>query len=659
MAVEPLRVSGIGHLSDEVLPDDLLPPAAAGRERRRRRSVRVHVPPAPGHGRPRAGRTLFHGCSTQYRYYSLELEPGTTTDDIREQFEATPRLALEPLLPPALTEFTGYFYISQDRADLDEAVEQTTRPAVAALVAFAPVAALATLIMAAVGVARLLRQLDPDQFSLYAMGASTAGRIAAVGGAAALAVVTGVVLSIAIAALVSLIGPLGSVRSVARGTTVSLPASVVVPSIVLAAVALLLMAVLLPAGAAARRATRPSVRARPRTRRIALPATGSPARALGVRAAVGPDSTGAGYAVLGGCVVAVVVVVASVLFGTNLASVVRSPDRYGWPWQMAVITGGGYGDTQADAVAASLDQRPEVVDYTLLGFDPAAQIKGRPVPTIFTDSDPARSPLPVVEGRTALRPGEVVLGRQTAADLDIAVGDQITVEANQQGTMDATVVGLAVLPNLGPFIADRAGLGRGAFLPVAVDPVEFDGGFVGVRLAPGVDPASFERSIHAELLGWDGSFSVPVSVVGPVRPSEIVDITEMRQAPLVVAGVLAAALVVGLAMAIGVSVRDRRRDLAILRALGFSGRDLGSTVRWQAVTSMLIGLVIGIPLGIVAGRLAWDRFALQLGLAPGADIPWVEMGVVVLAALVLAVVTATLPGRAASRIAPAEALRTV
>ena len=76
MAVEHLRVVGIGHLSDEVLPDDLYP--------RQRLVVSADVAARyacsfalrPDMGRQELGRTLFHGCSTQYRYYSLELDPG-------------------------------------------------------------------------------------------------------------------------------------------------------------------------------------------------------------------------------------------------------------------------------------------------------------------------------------------------------------------------------------------------------------------------------------------------------------------------------------------------------------------------------------------------------------------------------------------------------
>ena len=49
---------------------------------------------------PELNRTIFRNCSTQYRYYSLELEPGTTTDDIRQQFQDA-QARLEPLIPSA------------------------------------------------------------------------------------------------------------------------------------------------------------------------------------------------------------------------------------------------------------------------------------------------------------------------------------------------------------------------------------------------------------------------------------------------------------------------------------------------------------------------------------------------------------------------------
>jgi putative ABC transport system permease protein len=95
----------------------------------------------------------------------------------------------------------------------------------------------------------------------------------------------------------------------------------------------------------------------------------------------------------------------------------------------------------------------------------------------------------------------------------------------------------------------------------------------------------------------------------------------------------------------------------VLRVLGLRGRELRSTVRWQALTTTAVGLVVGLPLGIVLGRLAWRRFADQLGLVPRADIPWTWLVGIVVAAVALGLLAAFLPGRYAARVRPAAILR--
>ena len=63
-------------------------------------------------------------------------------------------------------------------------------------------------------------------------------------------------------------------------------------------------------------------------------------------------------------------------------------------------------------------------------------------------------------------------------------------------------------------------------------------------------------------------------------------------------------------------MRRRQVDLAVLRALGCTRRQLESTMRWQ--TFMLIGsaLVVGIPLGLVANQFAWTAFTERVGVSP-------------------------------------------
>jgi hypothetical protein len=57
------------------------------------------------------------------------------------------------------------------------------------------------------------------------------------------------------------------------------------------------------------------------------------------------------------------------------------------------------------------------------------------------------------------------------------------------------------------------------------------------------------------------------------------------------------------------SVRRRRRELALLKTLGFTQRQLATTVAWQSSASAVVGIVVGIPLGIALGRWLWILFA--------------------------------------------------
>jgi putative ABC transport system permease protein len=137
----------------------------------------------------------------------------------------------------------------------------------------------------------------------------------------------------------------------------------------------------------------------------------------------------------------------------------------------------------------------------------------------------------------------------------------------------------------------------------------------------------------------------------------MVNVSDLRSVPLVLGGVLGIALLVGLTASIVISVRDRRRELAILRALGYNDRDLRATVRWQAGAMMTVGVVVGIPIGVIVGRFAWRAFANQLGVVPRADSPIALLAISAVFAIVLALVASIAPGRAAARMSPVEALR--
>ena len=96
-------------------------------------------------------------------------------------------------------------------------------------------------------------------------------------------------------------------------------------------------------------------------------------------------------------------------------------------------------------------------------------------------------------------------------------------------------------------------------------------------------------------------------------------------------------------------MRRRRHDLALLKAIGFTRRQLSATVAWQATVAVAIGTVIGIPLGIIIGRSLWDVFARTIDVVPQPTISPLTIALIAVSALLLANVVAAIPARQAAR----------
>jgi ABC-type lipoprotein release transport system permease subunit len=146
--------------------------------------------------------------------------------------------------------------------------------------------------------------------------------------------------------------------------------------------------------------------------------------------------------------------------------------------------------------------------------------------------------------------------------------------------------------------------------------------------------------------------------VQPVSyPAEIENYRAIGVIPDLLALALALGAVVALGLTLVASVHRRRRDLALLRTLGFTGRQLLSAVAWQASVAGAIGAIFGIPLGIVVGRWLWTLFANNIYAVPRPTVPFVSLVIVAVSAMVLANVVAAWPGRSAARTSAAQVMR--
>jgi ABC-type antimicrobial peptide transport system permease subunit len=97
--------------------------------------------------------------------------------------------------------------------------------------------------------------------------------------------------------------------------------------------------------------------------------------------------------------------------------------------------------------------------------------------------------------------------------------------------------------------------------------------------------------------------------------------------------------------------------MAVLRTLGFTSRQLRVSVRVQALAMMLGGFVVGAPVGIAVGRIAWRVFASQLGVVTVTSTPVVWIVVAAVGGAVIAALAAAAPARLAARMKPAVTLR--
>jgi ABC-type lipoprotein release transport system permease subunit len=171
-----------------------------------------------------------------------------------------------------------------------------------------------------------------------------------------------------------------------------------------------------------------------------------------------------------------------------------------------------------------------------------------------------------------------------------------------------------------------------------------------IRFAPGADRAALFTKIQKALAkDW--------LVLQPTRPSDLVNFGQVQNLPLVLSGLVALLAVATLAHTLITAIRRRRRDLAILKMLGFVPRQVRWAVAWQATTFVSVALLIGLPLGIVLGRVVWTFFAEQLGTVPESVYPSVSLLLTIPAAILLANVIATVPAFIAARMKPAVVLR--
>ncbi len=175
-----------------------------------------------------------------------------------------------------------------------------------------------------------------------------------------------------------------------------------------------------------------------------------------------------------------------------------------------------------------------------------------------------------------------------------------------------------------------------------------DSGGLLIRTTPGSQGAAVLTALSRDY---------PSEVNFPHPPTDLVNFGEAVNFPLIFGLIVVLFGVATLLHMLLSSLNRRRREMGLLKSLGFVRRQIALSVTWQTTTVAMIGIVLGVPLGIAAGRWVWSAFATNLGVVA---VPVVAVWVVASIAagtLVVANVLAVWPALMASRARPASLLK--
>lgn len=295
-------------------------------------------------------------------------------------------------------------------------------------------------------------------------------------------------------------------------------------------------------------------------------------------------------------------------------------------------------------------------DATIVGKDGEPIGQTGPPKQGFSWSD--EGPLVVRDGRAPTAPGEVVIDVASAETGMFDIGDAVTI-INTVGAQQFELVG-------------TVGFGT-------------EDNFLGATVA------AFELSQAQELFGMEGAFTqIAFSAVGDADPEAIVadvvtalagnedvevvsaatqqaeDQQEITQglsfiniALLAFAGI---ALFVGAFLIVNtfnITVAQRTREFALLRAVGASGAQVRVAVLIEALVIGVVASTVGLVGGIVFGQVLQLVFdAIGIGLPDGGLV--VKTRTIVASYVIgvgITAIAAIGPARRASKVAPVEALR--
>lgn len=268
-----------------------------------------------------------------------------------------------------------------------------------------------------------------------------------------------------------------------------------------------------------------------------------------------------------------------------------------------------------------------------------------PYPVRVVSGDIASLGLRIVEGRMFADPGEMIAAQGLLDATGLDIGDEVMAVIDSQ-TIPLRIVGRYVE------FEDRGEWGMvdlATFEPYV--PVSEPDTFY-LQVTPGTSPGV----VRAELTAA-GNGMIVVEEVEPDASKR--DIFEIRVAIYSITAIVALIGVINIVTTSLLDLRERQREIGVLKALGMTIREITTAALLRTLTLALIGASIGVAAGSIIGPRIYDRYAIEDGLGAGLAVhaTFIQTVLVIPATLLFAALSAVVPVVLAARTPPAEALR--
>ena len=549
--------------------------------------------------------------------------------------------ALESLRAVVDGPFAGdaAFETGNEDSGQHDAIRQVIDLQSSALYGMAAVIGLVALVAGALAVARHVLTAEVASPAVRALGAGRSTLVAASAMWAAAITAAAAVMLVAAAGAMSLLGPIGTARRAELDPGLRLDPL----AIALGVAATFCVVVGAAVVTVLRQHYRPGPPPNPPGAGPSAAARFGAGPALIVGAWLASSHRGDGGRVpartaLIGTLAGVVGIVAALTFGASLERVTTTPAAYGWGWDVAAANC-SIKDC-SDRAGALLASNPDVLAFTGItggaGTVDRVEVGELGVADVGNGWAGGR----ILSGRAPRGSDEIVLARDTLQTTGKRLGDRVRVALEGGGGAPFTIVGIFMPPaqfSDGFTLTDGATITKaGALRAVAPSLREEIAELPANQYLVTIDPAADRGRALARLRA-----DFPGTVLGPFRTNSIEGGHRLRALPFVVAGVVALLAVATLVHLGAATARRRASALGVLAAMGCARRDLRAALRWQAVLTAGAALLVGMPLGVAAGRAAWRLAGEGLGTPEAPMIPFGGLALVTAVALLIAAAIGT------------------